>query len=279
MLRDRLVLVGPEPPVILRAREERRGRPLPHELVELADVLVRLPRGDPEHRGGSASGRDGDGDHTHAIDRPLRDWIARELAVLRVAPRAFLAGGVLLTDRERRETVRAAAARPRDEEVPASLVVDDRLAAGVVVGGIAGVVAVQVGVEVLEEPDLPLTPERVLDRDLLEIDVAVEVDRVAEAQAQAKLRMHERRVADECLVLVRDVTILPVVAGPGEGAVDPEPEPRRIPDRVVLLTDVRVVDVAQLVARIEGDEVITVAERKIARDRGEFVAGRLVAGG
>ena len=33
MLGDGFVLVGPEPPVILRAREERCGRPLAHELV------------------------------------------------------------------------------------------------------------------------------------------------------------------------------------------------------------------------------------------------------
>ena len=119
----------------------------------------------------------------------------------------------------------------------------------------------------LEEPDLPLTPDRILDGDLFEIDVAVEVNRVPEAQAQAKLRMHEGRVTDEGLVLVGDVTIPSIVAGPGERSVDPEPEPRRIAHRVVLLTHVRVIDVAQLVARIEGDEVVAVAEREIARHR------------
>jgi len=44
----------------------------------------------------------------------LRDRVARELAVLRVAPRALLAGGVLLTDRERREAV---ALPPLDPEM------------------------------------------------------------------------------------------------------------------------------------------------------------------
>src|SRR5207253_6301943 len=82
MLCDRLVLVGPEPPVILRSREKRSGRPLAHELVELADVLVGLTRGDPEHRGRGPSRRYGDGDHTHAIVRSLRYWVALELSVL-----------------------------------------------------------------------------------------------------------------------------------------------------------------------------------------------------
>ena len=265
MLRDRLVLVGPEAPVILRAREERGGRPLAHELVKLADVLVGLTRGDPEHRGRGPSRRYGDGDHTHAIDRPLRDRVARELSVLGVAPRALLARGVLLTDRERGEAVRTSAARPRYEEIPPAFVVHDRLAPRVVVGGIAGVVAVEVRVEVLEEPYLPLTTERVLDRDLLQVDVAVEVDRVTEAQAQPELGMDERRVTDERLVLVGDVPVPAIISRPRELPVHPDAEPRRLADRVIFLTDVGVVDVAQLVARIKRDEEIAVAERKIAR--------------
>src|SRR5438874_12613568 len=144
MLGDALVLVRPEAPVVLRAREERRGRPLAHELVELANVLIRLPRRDPEHGGGGAPRRYRDGDHTHAIDRSLRDRIPRELTVLGVPPRALLTGCVLLTDRERREAVRAPAARSGDEEVATPLVMDDRLAPGVVISRVSGVVAVEV---------------------------------------------------------------------------------------------------------------------------------------
>ena len=104
----------------------------------------------------------------------------------------------------------------------------------------------------LEEPHLPLASECVFDGDLLEVDVPIEVDRVAEPQAQPELRMDERRVTDEGLVLVGDATIPPVVAGPRERSIDPKAEARRIADRVVLLADVGVVDVAELVARIEG---------------------------
>ena len=182
----------------------------------------------------------------------MRDRVARQLAVFRVAPGAFLARGVLLADREGRESVRTPSAGPGDEEIPAPLVVDDRLAPRVVVGGVAGVVPIQVRVEMLEEPHLPLASECVFDGDLLEVDVPIEVDRVAEPQAQPELRMDERRVTDEGLVLVGDATIPPVVAGPRERSIDPKAEARRIADRVVLLADVGVVDVAELVARIEG---------------------------
>ena len=117
----------------------------------------------------------------------------------------------------------------------------------------------------LEEPDLALSPERVLDGDLFQVDVAVEVDRVTEAQAEAELRAHERRIADEGLMLVRDVPVPPIVPGPRELSIHPEAEPRRFADRMVLLSDVRVIDVTQLVARIKRDEEVAVAEREIAR--------------
>jgi hypothetical protein len=64
--------------------------------------------------------------------------------------------------------------------------VHDRLRARVVEGGIADVIAEEVRVEVLERADLALTSELVLDRDLFEVDVPVEVDRVAAAEAQAE---------------------------------------------------------------------------------------------
>src|SRR5207244_7862856 len=119
---DGLVLVRPEPPVILRAREERRGRALANELVELPHLVVHLSRADPEHARRAAVRRHGERDHAHAVDGSLRDRIARQLAVLRVAPGPFLAGCVLLADRERRQAVRRAADRARDEEVPPALV-------------------------------------------------------------------------------------------------------------------------------------------------------------
>ena len=142
---------------------------------------------------------------------------------------------------------------------------DDGLRPGVVVGGVAGVVSEEVSVEVLEEAHLPFAAERVLDGDLFEIEVAIEVHGVAHMKEHAELGVPERRIADERLVLVGDRSVPPVVACPGERAIRPDPKARRIAHGVVLHPHVRIKDVSQLIARVEGDEEIPVAERKVAR--------------
>src|SRR5207245_57580 len=129
--------------------------------------------------------------------RALRHGVARELTVLSVAPRAFLPRGILLTDRERRQPVGVTAARPRDEECAAPLVVDDRLRARVVVGRVADLVAEQVRVEVLERAHVALAVLLVLDRDLFEVDGAVEVDRVPAAPSHAETPVADRSAADD----------------------------------------------------------------------------------
>src|SRR5439155_24354571 len=71
-----------------------------------------------------------------------------------------------------------------------------------------------------------------------------------------------------------EVAVPSVVAAPGELAVDPYPETRRLANGVVLEADVRIEDVAQLVARVERHEEVAVAEREIARHRGPLAGGR-----
>jgi len=61
---------------------------------------------------------------------------------------------------------------------------------------------------------------------------------------------------------VTSLTALPaVVARPGEDPVGPDAKAAGLATGVVLEADLRVVDVAQLVARIEGDEEVAVPER------------------
>ena len=150
---------------------------------------------------------------------------------------------------------------PRDEERAPALVVDDRLRPRVVERGIANLVPEEMRVEVLEDSDLALAPELVLDRDLFEVDVPVKVDSVAAAKAQPERRVVQRRVAHERLVLVGDVDLPVVAADPAEPAVGPDTEAARRADGVVLLPDMRVVDVAELIAPVEGDEEIAIAQR------------------
>src|SRR5205823_12203060 len=90
-------------------------------------------------------------------------------------------------------------------------------------------------------------------------------DRVTEAQAQPELGMDEHRVTDERLVLVGDAPVPAIVARPRELPIHPDAEARGLAHRVIFLTDIGVVDVTQLVARIKRDEEVAVAERKIAR--------------
>ncbi len=142
---------------------------------------------------------------------------------------------------------------------------DDRLRSRVVERGVTDLVAEQVRVEMLEDADLAFAPELVLDGDLFEVDVPVEVDRVAASEAQPERLVVQGRVANERLMLVFDVALPVVAADPAELAVDPDAETAGRADRVVLLSNVRVIDVAQLIAGVERDEEVAIAKREVAR--------------
>ena len=79
-------------------------------------------------------------------------------------------------------------------------------------------------------------------------------------ELDAQARVTEVRVADERLVLVVDVALPPIVRDPREGTVRPDSEAARVADGVVLETNVWVVDVAEGVGRVEGDEEVAVAQ-------------------
>src|SRR4051812_15917194 len=155
--------------------------------------------------------------------------------------------------------------RSRKEEVAASLVMDDGLRARVVVRRVADVVAVQMRVEVLEDADVAILARLVLDRDFLEVDVAIEIDRVPASQLDPQAGVAQVRVTDEGLVLVIDPPLPALLVDPRELPVDPDAEATGVAGRVVLETDVRVVDVPQRVGAVERDEEVAVAEREIAR--------------
>src|SRR5207247_5833487 len=257
--------VRPETPVVLGAREERRGRALTHELVGLAHLVVRLTRRQPEGERRAAVRGHLRLQHADAVDRALRHGVARELAVLRVAERPLLAGRVLLTDRERAQAEGVPARATGEEEIAAQLVMDDRLRARVVVRAVADTVPVEVCVELVEEAHFAILAGRVLDRDLFEVDVAVEVDCVPAIEAQLERGVIEMSVPDERLVLVIDAPLPAAIADPHERPVGPDSEAARLAGGVVLLTDVGVVEVAQLIVGVEGDEEVAVPEWEIAR--------------
>src|SRR4029077_3427991 len=95
-----LALVRPQVPVVTGARQERADAALADELVEVADLVVRLAGGDDERRGRERVRGHAQAEHADAVDRSLRDEVARELAVLGIAPGALAAEGLLRADGE-----------------------------------------------------------------------------------------------------------------------------------------------------------------------------------
>src|SRR2546430_16077418 len=138
-------------------------------------------------------------------------------------------------------------ARAREQEVAASFVVHDGLRARVVVRGIAGLVAVEVRIEVLEQAHVALATSLVLDSHLFEVQVAVEVHGVAAMERYTEPTVPQMRVAYQRFMFVVDGALPARLVDPGELAVDPEAEAARFADGVVLETDVGIEDVPQLV--------------------------------
>ena len=165
----RLVLVRPQAPVVLGPLDERDVAAVADELVDGANVVVCLSRGDPERDRRGPEGGEAHVDLADGVDRALGDGVAREDAVLGVAPRADIRAGLLATDRKGGQADRALAAARVQEEVAARLVVDEGARARVVVSRVADVVPVEVALEVVEQADVALVAGRVLDRDLLEV--------------------------------------------------------------------------------------------------------------
>ena len=172
---------------------------------------------------------------------------------------------LLEPDRERLEPGVASAVHAGHEKEATPLVVDDGARPRVVERRVADIVPEEVRVEMLEQPHLTVASGGILDRDLLQIEVAVEVHGIAAPQPEAEAGVPQGDLADQRLVGIPDVALPPVVAGPAEQAVDPDTEAADVAHGVVLEADVGKVDVAKLVPGVEGDQEVTVPERKIAR--------------
>src|SRR3954454_24953042 len=86
---------------------------------------------------------------------------------------------------------------------------------------------------------------------------------------------------DERIVLVVEPLLPRRIADPRELAVAPDAEKRDVAGGLVVLTDMRVIDVAEVVLMIEVDHEIAVADGKVARHVERIAAkrGAAVAGG
>ena len=102
----------------------------------------------------------------------------------------------------------------------------------------------------------------VADDDLADVDVRVGVDGVVAAKAQSELGVLREDVGDDGVAQVGEVALPAVVLDPTAGAVGPDAE-AEARSAVVLVPDVREVDVGEAVLRVEGDEQRSVADLNV----------------
>src|SRR4029079_1607837 len=111
----------------------------------------------------------------------------------------------------------------------------------------------------------------VAEDDAADEEVAVEVDGVGDGQVERHRLRRGGDARDERSVLVVERLLPRRAADPGEQAVAPDAEEGDVADGLVVLADVRVVDVADVVVMIEIDHEIAVADGKIARHFGSML--------
>ena len=105
----------------------------------------------------------------------------------------------------------------------------------------------------------------VLHRDLADVDVLVEVDGVAHVQDEAEPTVGQGHVGHEGVGLVADLPLPLRTVDPGQPPVGEHPEAARMADGVVLLAEVREIDVAQPIVGVEHHLQRAVADDEVAR--------------
>ena len=242
------------------------GRAREDELVELQDRVVVLGRHDPVMHGGLAVAGELQFDLDDGIHAALRDRVAAEDAVLGVAERALEPRLVLGAGRE---GIDAAALRPAAvaEEVAVALVMDHRARRRVEIRRVAHVVAEDAEVLVEVQPRHARRRRKVPHDDALQVDVEVEIHRVRAVHLDLHRGVAQAHARDQRLLFVGDRARPAVVVDPAQPAVHPDAEVERLRPGVVLLADMRKIEIADPVATVERDEHVAVADGNIARHR------------
>ena len=136
---------------------------------------------------------------------------------------------------------------------------EDGAALRLVVGRVPHLVAADVKVLSEEEADFPLSIGLVVDDDLAQVEILVKVHHVLADQPQGQVGVVQRDLSDESVVGIVEGALPAVVVHPVELPVHPHAKARRVTGRVVLLTYVRPVEVAQLIGLVEVDQQRTIA--------------------
>ena len=95
----------------------------------------------------------------------------------------------------------------------------------------------------------------------------MKVDRVGELQGEGEARVAEPDAGEKCLLIEAQLALPTRVAKPAELVLHPDANPKCMSLGVVLLANMRPVDVADLVGLVEVDQQAPVANRKVAWHR------------
>ena len=257
------ILAHPQAPVVARAEDELTRRLLAHHLIDRRHRAVVRGGGHPVVELPGPPCRDLQGDAGGRVDRPLRDRIAAQLAVFGVAPGTLRPANFLRAAR-----VPGNPRFPVDdaihEEISIVLIVDDRPRLRIVERGIANLRPANPEIVMKKHADLTRAVRVVPNDDTAHQDVLVEIHGVLERQGDAERVVPQRHIGHERLVSIHH-SRRPVFPEPTEPLVDPDPNPECMARRVVLLSNVRKVDVADEVLAIERDQQSSVRERKVTR--------------
>jgi hypothetical protein len=252
-----LVLVDPRAPVVFRPLHEP-ARPARHDArVEVGHLAVGRAGREPVEHLGRLARADDESAPDGRVDGAFRDRAFAEHAVLGVAPRPLrplerLAPGG--------ESLHAGGRVGGDQKVAQALVVNQRARVRVEVGRVADLGLGDVKVLVEEEAELAARARGVGQPDAADEDVFVRVHGVVRDDFDVERAVDEPDLRDEGLVQVIELARPAGVRDPGERAFDPEAEAERVALGMVLLADVREVDVTNLVQLVERDQQRAVSD-------------------
>ncbi|MCA1668510.1 MAG: hypothetical protein LC793_14180 [Thermomicrobia bacterium] len=188
-----------------------------------------------------------------AVNRPLRDHIAAEDAILGIAPCPLRAAQLLHPRRPRGDAGDAVRGTAR-EEVAVVFVEDQRVGDRIEVDGIADAVAGDVEIVVEEKPGLARPVGVIRDMKPAYEQRPVEVHRVLAEQRDIEAWMVHRHFSDERVLAVFHSALPFPLREPRELTIYPDAGATGVAHRVIFLPDIRIVNIANLIREVEADQ-------------------------
>ena len=143
-------------------------------------------------------------------------------------------------------------------------------------GGISDAVAGNVEVVTEKNPDLALPVDHVLNCDRAGINVFVKINGVPTHEQQPEIFMIQGNPGYLGILLIAQINF-PVRAQPGKTVLNPDAKTAVFAHYMVFLTNMRKVEITDVVVMIETDKESAVANRNISRHL-RLPPGRVAAG-